>query len=236
MTASARPDAWPRVLVVEDNPTTSRSLALFLDAAEFEPVCVSNGRDALREVARIAPALVLLDLNLPDIDGIEVCRRLRTSSSVPVIMLTARTSEAEIVEGLESGADDYVRKPFGARELIARIRRTLGPRGQAREPAVQIGALAVDMVARRATMAGKPVTLTRSEFDLLAVLATNPGRVFTRSQLIERALGPDFDGYDRTIDTHIWSLRRKLDEPRGNPRYILSELGIGYRMVASDEI
>lgn len=224
-----------RILVVEDNTTTARSLGLFLEAAGFEPVWFANGRDAIREMPAVKPALVLLDLNLPDIDGLEVCRTLRRDSQVPIIMLTARTSEAEIVEGLESGADDYVRKPFGARELVARIRRSLAaPVCGSGNAVLRVGELEIDRELRQVSLAGAPVSLTRSEFEILAVLAASPGRVFTRAQLIDQALSPDFDGFDRTIDTHIWSLRRKLGEPRGNPRYIASELGVGYRMRSGD--
>ncbi|HPE47818.1 MAG TPA: response regulator transcription factor [Hyphomonas sp.] len=224
-----------RIMVVEDNTTTARSLGLFLEAAGFEPVWLANGREALRQAPQVKPALILLDLNLPDIDGLEVCRTLRRNSQVPIIMLTARTSEAEIVEGLESGADDYVRKPFGARELVARIRRSLAAPARASASArLRVGDLEIDPERRQVTLDGVPVSLTRSEFGILVVLAASPGRVFTRAQLIDRALGPDFDGFDRTIDTHIWSLRRKLGEPRGNPRYIVSELGIGYRMRNGD--
>lgn len=221
------------ILVVEDNPTTSRTLKLFLVDAGYLVSCALNGREALSALATDTFDLILLDLMLPDVDGLNLCRTVRRTSGVPIVMLTARTTQDEIVAGLEAGADDYIGKPFGSRELLARIRRCLraapatissdGGRLRSNE-------LSVELATRSVELAGQPIRLTRSEFDLLVVLLRRPGRVFTRGQLIELALGADYDGADRTIDTHIWSLRKKLGEPRGQPRYILSEPGIGYRL------
>lgn len=225
-----------QILVVEDNATTARNLRVFLEAEGYRVRHAASGREALEQFGRAPGDLVLLDLNLPDLDGLEVCRSLRSRSAVPVVMLTARTAEENIVEGLESGADDYVCKPFGSRELLARVRRCLerARRPPATGPRLRLGDLELDRASRRVRMRGEEVRLTRSEFDILELLARNPGRVFTRSQIIDAALGHDFDGFDRTIDTHVWSLRRKLGEPRGCPRYILSEVGIGYRMRSDD--
>lgn len=217
----------------------ARSVRLFLEAETWEVDHVANGRAAQAAIQKAALQmtsfdLVVLDLMLPDIDGLSICRFVRRASSVPVVMLTARTTEEHIVEGLEAGADDYVCKPFGARELVARIRRCLERASSSSateaETFFRVGALELDAERRRVRSAGEEVRLTRTEFDILRLLMQQPGRVFTRSQLIDRALGPDFDGTDRAVDTHIWSLRRKLGEPRGRPRYILSELGVGYRM------
>lgn len=226
------------ILVVEDNATTARTLRLFLEDSGYRTVHAAGGGEATRRFRDGSFDLVLLDLMLPDADGLEVCRAIRERSAVPVVMLTARTAEDDIVEGLESGADDYVCKPFRSRELLARVRRCLE---RSREPApeggeLRAGAIVLDAGRRRVTVDGRPVRLTPSEFGILRVLMQSPGRVFTRSQLIERALGDEFDGLDRTVDTHVWSLRRKLGEPRGRPRHVLSEQGVGYRFGGGDDV
>ena len=224
------------VLVVEDNATTARTLRLFLEAEGYRVSHAVDGGDALARFRTGPGDLVLLDLNLPDVDGLDVCRSIREDSSVPVVMLTARTAEEDIVEGLESGADDYVCKPFGSRELLARVRRCLE---RSREPVgpdalLRVGGIVLDSRRRQVSVEGAEVRLTRSEFAILRLLMRQPGRVFTRGQIIDGALGHDFDGFARTIDTHVWSLRRKIGEPRGRPRYILSEVGVGYRMLDPD--
>ncbi len=222
-----------RILVVEDNPTTSRTLKLFLDAEGYAVHCALSGGEAETALAAGRFDLVLLDLMLPDIDGLSLCRKLRQSSMVPIVMLTARSAQDEIVEGLEAGADDYMGKPFGSREMLARIRRCLrngSPSQAMRVRQLHVGELCVDTETRSVDLAGARIRLTPSEFDLLVVLMQRPGRVFTRDQLIRLALGVDYEGADRTVDTHIWSLRKKLGEPRGEPRYLLSEPGIGYRL------
>lgn len=219
----------PRILVVEDNKTTAESIALFLTDAGFAPVLAATGEEARERLEGERIDLVLLDLNLPDFDGLEVCRCIKGLHDVPVIMLTARSSEEDIVTGLEIGAQDYVCKPFGSRELIARVRRTLRDHGEEPSTVLQHSDLVLDRDKRVVILSGDPVSLTRSEFELLAALMSRPGRVLTRAQLIDLALGDDFDGFDRTIDTHIWSIRKKLGESRADPRFIFSELGIGYR-------
>lgn len=225
----------PRILLVEDNPVTSQTLVLFLSAEHYEVQCAFKGHDGIQLFQREKFNLVILDLMLPDLDGLKICTQMRAKSTTPIIILTAKTTEDEIVEGLEAGADDYVCKPFGSKELLARVRRCLRqsrhvPPSFPNEHVVKVGQLEVQLSRREVRIGGKPVKLTKSEFEILSVLAQQPGRVFTRAQLIDKALGHDFDGFDRTIDTHIWSLRKKLGEPRGNPNYILSELGIGYRL------
>lgn len=224
-------DRRPVVLVVEDNETTARSLRLFLEAADLEVLHTPTARMGLEAVFSREPDLILLDLNLPDRDGLDLCDDILDQTDVPIIMLTARTSESDIVKGLEAGAIDYVRKPFGSRELLARVKRQLVPRQSvACEDLIRIGELQIDRMGRSVKHADHAVSLTKSEFDILLALAERPGQVFTRGQLISRALGDDFEGFDRTIDTHIWSIRKKLGETRSSPRYILSEVGVGYRM------
>ena len=222
----------PEILVVEDNQVTSKTLTVFLKAEQYGVKPAFNGRDGLRFFREGDFDLVLLDLMLPDIDGLAVCEAIREESLVPIVILTAKTQEDEIVKGLECGADDYVCKPFGSKELLARIRRCLRQVGRHADAQqiFRLGEIEIDTDQRTVTVAGNAVKLTKSEFEILAVMIRQPGRVFTRDQLIDHALGANFEGFDRTIDTHVWSLRKKIGEPRGNPKYILSELGIGYRM------
>jgi DNA-binding response OmpR family regulator len=220
-----------RILVVEDNAATARTLRVFLEAQGYVVDCVPDGRDALARFREGHVDLVLLDLMLPDLDGLAVCRHIRETSRVPIVMLTARTADDDIAEGLEAGADDYVVKPFGSKTLLARIRRCLV---RAREPlgssdVLQHGDVCLDVKRRVVERAGASIRLTRSEFDILQCLMRQPGRVFTRSQIIDVALGPDFDGFDRTVDTHVWNLRRKLGDRQGASRLIQSEPGVGYR-------
>ena len=164
-------------------------------------------------------------------DGVTLCKHLRKSSSIPIIMLTAKTMEDDIIEGLEAGADDYVTKPFQARELLARLKSALRRRHSftEEEGLVSLGKMKINPATRKVFLTGKEIHLTRNEFNILFTLARQPGRIFTRDQLIEAALGPDFDGFDRTVDAHISNLRKKLDQIKGGDKYILTEVGIGYR-------
>lgn len=232
-------NAINQILVVEDNLTTAKTLTLFLQSAGYEVVCAACGDEAMALFAQRRFDLVLLDIMLPGRDGLSVCREIRKSSQVPVVMLTAKSSEDDIVYGLENGANDYVCKPFSSRELLARIRSCLRiwqaihtedntPRDS--EHVQVLGAITLNENQRIVTFDGDVIKLTKSEFAILAVMIKQPGRVFTREQLIQAALGDQYDGVDRTIDTHIWSLRKKLGEPKGNPRYLHSEMGIGYRL------
>ncbi len=228
-------NSTPTILLVEDNETTARTLRVFLESQGYAVVCAADGKTGEDLFRRGEFDLVVLDLMLPDVDGLAVCRGLRRTSRVPIVMLTAKTAEDHIVEGLEAGADDYVCKPFGSKELLARVRRCLSrsERVNGANDVVRSGDLCLNAAARTVTLAGAPVKLTKSEFNILELLMRNPGRVFTRGQLIEQALGSDFEGFDRTVDTHIWSLRKKLGEPRGRPNHIISEPGVGYRMSES---
>lgn len=224
------------ILVVEDNITTAKTLRLFLQSEGYSVDWAATGLEGLKMFRSASPDLVLLDLMMPDMDGIAVCREIRQHNATPIVMLTAKTTEDEIVNGLEAGANDYICKPFGSKELLARIRRCLLSLRPAEETGsiIRIGDISLDLEKREVLIGGEAVKLTKSEFEILALLMNNPDRVFTRDQIIDGALGPDFNGFDRTIDTHIWSLRKKMREPRGAPRYIQSELGVGYRLRDAD--
>jgi len=214
-----------RILLVEDEVSIAEPLAIGLRREGYEVEHAATGAAALD--ARTAD-LVLLDLRLPDMDGLDVCRRLRASSSVPIIVVTARGEEADRVVGLELGADDYVVKPFGLRELIARI-RAVSRRAEGRGPAagpLHVGALAVDERARRATLDGRVLELTPKEFELLAALARDPGAAVSRRRLLEEVWQTTWLGSSKTIDVHVASLRRKL----GDPAWIETVRGVGFRL------
>jgi two-component system, OmpR family, response regulator RegX3 len=224
------------VLVVDDERKIRELVRPYLERAGYSVLLADCGQAALETAARAEPDLVVLDLMLPDLAGEEVARNLRAVSDVPIIMLTAKASEEERVAGLQLGADDYLVKPFSPRELAARVaavlRRANGARGGDGESFAH-GALAIDADAREVTVDGEPVTLTRSEFDLLAVLASRPGRVWSRYELVTRVQGYDHDGYERTVDAHIKNLRRKLgDDPRA-PRFVVTVTGVGYKLAVS---
>jgi DNA-binding response OmpR family regulator len=191
-----------------------------------------DGQMALTVYRHEKPALVVLDLGLPGMDGLDVARALRRESDVPIIMLTARVDETDKLIGLELGADDYVAKPFSPRELVARVRavlrRTGGEREQAPPPIVS-GDVQIDLERRQVTVAGSSVELTPTEFDLLAVMARHPGRVFTRLDLLDRVQGYAFEGYERTVDAHVKNLRQKIEPDPKHPRYLLTVYGVGYR-------
>jgi DNA-binding response OmpR family regulator len=220
-----------RILVVDDDTKTAAGIRLYLEHAGYEVEVATDGRAALaRARAEPPPDLVVLDRMLPALDGLTVCRVLREESEVPVILLTARTTEAERLEGLEQGADDYVSKPFSPRELVARVGvvlRRARPEGAAARP-LKTGGLAIDPARREVTISGRPVELTPREFGLLLVLARAPGRVFTRQELRDRAFGPDSEALDRTVDAHVMNLRRKLPDPG----LIETVFGVGYRLPA----
>ena len=226
-----------RVLVVDDDVKTVELVKLYLDRDGYRVLTAYDGIEALRLAQEGHPDLIVLDLMLPGIDGLEICRILRNESDVPIIMLTARTTDQDKLTGLELGADDYVTKPFSPRELAARVRTVLrrlpGERGPAE---IQYGDLIINFLKHTASLAGRVLNLTEVEFKLLGIFAREPGRVFSRAQLIEKALGYDFDGFDRTIDVHILHLRRKLEPDPKDPRYIMTVYGVGYKFteVGSD--
>jgi len=227
--------AGKKVLVVDDDVKTVELVRLYLDRDGYQVLTAYDGVEALHLARESSPDLIVLDLMLPDIDGLEVCRTLRHESDVPIIMLTARTTDQDKLMGLDLGADDYVTKPFSPSELAARVRAVLrrlpGERGPEE---IKSGELSMNFTTHEAWFAGKPLNLTSVEFKLLGVLAKEPGRVFSRANLIEEALGYDFEGFDRTIDVHILNLRRKLELDPSHPKYIKTIYGVGYKFTGGE--
>jgi two-component system response regulator RegX3 len=224
-----------RLLVVEDEESFSDALSYMLRKEGFEVAVAPTGTDALDEFDRSGADLVLLDLMLPGLSGTEVCRQLRTRSSVPVIMLTAKDSEVDKVVGLELGADDYVTKPFSSRELLARIRAVLRRGTDPAEvaPAVlEAGPVRMDVERHVVTVAGQPVRLPLKEFELLELLLRNAGRVLTRGQLIDRIWGADYVGDTKTLDVHVKRLRAKIEPDPARPIHLLTVRGLGYKFEA----
>jgi DNA-binding response OmpR family regulator len=233
------PRAPQSVLVVDDEQKITDVVGSYLRRAGYAPLTAGGGVEALRLFEKERPALVILDLMLPDLSGEEVCRRLRARSRVPIIMLTAKTEDADAVRGLGLGADDYVTKPFSPRQLMARVEAVLRRSAGADSPAARVLAfndddLLIDDAAGTVQKAGVQVSITPSEFRLLRLLAGNPGRVFSREELIARALGHDFEGFDRTIDVHVKNLRQKIETDPRAPRYIHTVHGVGYRFSAAE--
>ncbi len=221
-----------QIVIIEDDAVVAHTLQLYLEQAGYEPVVTRDGINGLERACGKEVGLVILDLMIPGISGYEVCKRLRQKSTVPIMMLTARTSEDDRVIGLDLGADDYVTKPFHPREVVARVQaflRRVSPQQSAPPPPVVIGDLEINSWSRSVYLRGQPVALTPTEFRLLDILARAPCRVFTREELLARAFGPDFDGMDRTIDVHITNLRRKI-ETKGEQHYIVTVHGVGYRL------
>jgi DNA-binding response OmpR family regulator len=222
-----------KVLVVEDDPHAIKLLRLYLSRDGHEVITSGDGREGLRLVRETHPDLLVLDLMLPGLDGLQICRIIRQESDIPIIMLTARVEEDDRLAGLDLGADDYVTKPFSPRELAARVRAVL--RRTARDSLehgpteLTYKGVTVNLRARAVSVAGTPVQLTPTEFRLLAALIREPGRAFTREVLIDRAFGYDFEGFDRTVDAHISSLRRKIETMPEASRYIVTVYGVGYR-------
>jgi len=223
--------AGKRVLVVDDDVKTVGLVKLYLNRDGYRVFIAYDGVEALRLARESHPDLIVLDLMLPGIDGLQVCRTLRSESDVPIIMLTAKTTDQDKLTGLDLGADDYVTKPFSPKELAARVRAVLrrlpGERGPEQ---IKHGALTVDFLKHEASLAGRPLNLTTVEFKLLGILVKEPGRVFSRAKLIEKALGYDFEGFDRTIDVHILNLRQKLEPDPKHPEYIKTVYGAGYKI------
>ncbi len=224
------------VLVVDDEPKILQVVRDYLADAGFTVTTASDGTTALAQARAVPPDLVVLDLGLPGIDGLDVARELQRRGPVPIIMLTARSDEVDRVLGLELGADDYLVKPFSPRELVARVRAVLrrteraatGADGGGAGP-FAVGAVAVDPERRRVTVAGRVVELTATEFELVEHLARQPGRVFTRSQLLDVIHGLAVESYERAIDAHVKNIRRKLEPDPHRPRYLLTVHGVGYR-------
>ena len=231
---NARPStmrAMARILVVDDEPKIVRLVRDYLEHGGFEVVVARDGREALMRARSERPDLVVLDLGLPGLDGLDVTRTLRRDSGVPLIMLTARDSETDKVLGLELGADDYMTKPFSPRELVARIRAVLRRHERSETPeTIRVGELHIDVPRLRVEVSGRTVPLTASEFDLLLTMARQPGRVFTRSQLLDAIHGQAIESYERAIDAHVKNIRRKLEDDPRRPRYLVTVYGVGYRL------
>jgi DNA-binding response OmpR family regulator len=221
----------PQILIVDDEPKIVRLVHDFLSAAGFAVTTARTGEEALMRVRTQPPDLVVLDLGLPGLDGLDVTRTIRRAGALPIIMLTARDDETDKLVGLELGADDYVTKPFSPRELVARVRAVLRRHAASGEREVlRAGALVLDVPRMRATRDDEPIDLTATEFSLLSAMARQPGRVFTRSQLLDAIHGVAFESYERAIDAHVKNIRRKLEaEPRA-PRHLLTVYGVGYRL------
>jgi two-component system alkaline phosphatase synthesis response regulator PhoP len=219
------------VLVVDDEPRIVDLARDYLEHAGFAVLTAADGPSALRAARTRKPDVLVLDLGLPGMDGLDVARELRRDSSVPIVMLTARDDELDRILGLEIGADDYVTKPFSPRELVARIRAILRRVDRQDEPGdrIEVAGVTIDVARMRVEANGRTIELTPTEFQLLLALARQPGRIFTRAQLLDAIHGLAFESYERAIDAHVKNLRRKLEPDPSRPRYVLTVYGVGYR-------
>jgi len=221
-----------KILVIDDEPKIVEICRDYLKAGGYEVVSAADGPNGLSAIRREKPDLIVLDLMLPGMDGLDLCRQLRRESNVPVIMLTARVDEADKLVGLELGADDYITKPFSPRELVARVRTVLRRAGEGGNlDVLRVGELTLDRERYVAILPGREETLTPTEFEILFTLASQPGRIFTRSQLLNAVHGVAFASYERAIDSHIRNLRRKLEVSEDEPRYIVTIYGVGYKFI-----
>ncbi len=226
-----------RILVVDDEDWVVRLVRSYLEQAGFRVATAADGHEALAQFEAYRPALVILDLLMPGIDGLEVARRIRKKSDVPIIMLTARADEVDRVTGLELGADDYVVKPFSARELVSRVRAVLRrmEHGLPRPEIIEAGEIRLDLSRRQVWVSEQSADLTTMEFDLLAFMMQHPGRVFTRLQLLEAVRGVAYESFDRAIDAHMKRLRQKIEPNPKKPRYIVTVYGVGYKFETQGE-
>ncbi|MBN9606134.1 MAG: response regulator transcription factor [Actinomycetales bacterium] len=218
-----------RILVVDDDPAIAEMIGIVLAGEDFEPSYAADGADALERFRADRPDLVLLDLMLPGVDGIEVCRRIRAESGVPIIMLTAKGEPTDVVHGLESGADDYIVKPFNPKELVARIRTRLRPSLPATADSLQIGDLEIDVPGHEVRRGSERLALTPLEFQLLVALAAKPQQVFTREMLLEQVWGYHYKADTRLVNVHVQRLRAKIEHDPDNPRIVQTVRGVGYR-------
>lgn len=220
-----------RIVVAEDDPRQARILTLYLEREGHSVVVATDGLRAVEEFRRRTPDLLILDVMMPNLDGHDVCRIVRDESDVPILLLTARASEDDVLVGLDLGADDHVTKPYRPRELMARVRALLRRhRGRSDEPdTVAYDDLVIDFGRRSVVKDGDTIELTTSEFDILTTLVGSPGRVFSRFELLERVMGFDHDSLERTIDVHVRNIRRKLGDDAQQPRYVATVVGAGYR-------
>jgi two-component system, OmpR family, alkaline phosphatase synthesis response regulator PhoP len=219
------------ILVVDDEPKIVQLARDYLEHAGFAVIAASDGPTALHTARSSKPDLIVLDLGLPQLDGLDVTRSIRKDSDVPIIMLTARSEESDKLIGLELGADDYLTKPFSPKELVARVRTVLRRTNRATSPdeIIRVADLTLDVPRLRLTVGNQPIELTTTEFQLLMTLARQPGRIFTRGQLLDAVHGIAFESYERAIDAHIKNIRRKLEPNPREPRYILTMYGMGYK-------
>ena len=225
--------ARSKVLLVDDEPKVCELIRAYLIKDGYDVIVAADGKAAIEQAQRHKPDLILLDLNLPELDGLEVCRTIRKQSNVPIIMLTARDEETDKIVGLELGADDYVTKPFSPRELAARVGAVLRRYREGMKQSEQViaGDLSLDPEKYEATYLGQPLSLTAAEFKLLSVMARNPGRVYTRLQLMDSAFGESYEGYERTIDAHVKNIRQKISKlapESANP--LVTVRGVGYKL------
>lgn len=227
-----------KVLIIEDEMKIARTVRLYLEQSNYQVAVVTDGQQALAAFRHEEPDIVLLDLMLPNVDGWEICRQIRRESGVPIIMLTARSEEADKLMGLELGADDYITKPFSPREVVARIRAVMRrTRGLVQPSAVlRLGKLEVDLSQHQALFDGDVLELTPLEYDILTTMAERPGQVFTRLQLLEATQNVAYEGYERNIDQHIKNLRAKLHDDARKPTYILTVFGVGYRFAKEKDL
>jgi DNA-binding response OmpR family regulator len=225
-----------KILVVDDDKKTVELIRLYLEKDGYRVLTAYDGRAALELARAKSPDLMILDLMLPQVDGLDLCQTLRAESEMPILMLTARVTEEDKLIGLDSGADDYVTKPFSPRELLARVRailrRTASPANTGPSQ-IRAGDLYLDTVRHEARLRGELLTLTPKEFRLLVTLAREPGKVFTRLDLVEQAFGPTYEGLERTIDVHLMNLRRKIEPDPARPVYIQTVYGVGYKFGAT---
>ena len=227
-----------RILVAEDDPKQADLIRIYLEREGHAVQVVADGRSALDRCRSRPPDLAILDVMMPHVDGLDVCRILRAESDIPLLLLTARSTEDDILLGLDIGADDYITKPYSPRELVARVRALLRRAGvlvAGSQPVLAIGDLEVDPNRFEVRVAGRPVALTAKEFGILEVLAREPGRAFTRAQIIDRAFGFDHLVLERTVDAHVMNLRRKIEPDPGEPRYVQTVFGRGYRLAATPQ-
>ncbi|ROR26398.1 DNA-binding response OmpR family regulator [Mobilisporobacter senegalensis] len=227
-------DKKQKILIVDDEQKIVEAVKAYLENSNYEVITASDGEDALIQFEKYYPDLVILDLMLPKISGEEVCRMIRRKSRVPIIMLTAKVNEDDKITGFHIGADDYLTKPFSPRELVVRVQSLLRRCSEGISPLFSImnwnnDDLIIDLTKLKVQKSGKEINLTPNEFRILSVLVKYPNKVFTRDELIEVALGFDFEGFERTIDSHIKNLRSKIEDNSSNPKYIVTVRGIGYK-------
>ena len=223
------------ILIVEDDEKTAKLLGLYLRQEGYRVEMAHDGYMGLDMARRLQPDLVILDLMLPSLDGLDICRLLRLESSVPIIMLTAKSTEDDVLRGLELGADDYVQKPFSPREVVARVktvlRRVQDDGNGSGQKELIFGALCINLTRHEVSISDDVIHLTPKEFKLLETLAKEPGRAFTRLELVERAFGYDYEGLERTVDAHVMNLRKKIEKDHTNPNYVETVYGVGYRFM-----